>query len=494
MNSLRKVVLVLLVVAALSVTVVGAAPVAAAAPEAEAPAVSCRGGACQITGNATGLLGALQLGANLALTQLPFETTAGGNTQATLDAKKDITLSLPIGQVTLTNARLQVAVGADGKIKRLNGSADMPFPTFGLLKDVSVVNPARANVGLDLGKNLPDVGVTLQPDRPYLFFNANSFMSVAGRTPAGTDPFSLSFTPGQQLTLVIDTVDPVAYLNGQVTLSLTDQIALLGGVLESTPLGPYVPDTLPLRERTQFGLAGKFSKNLAESRLTLRGGYVLDAGFLPAQLGVDAQLAGVVGELTLSRDGALINGVLKSAIEPDKIFDGSVRVETFVPFNEAAGPSYAGLDANVKVPAAKLGVGAGAKASAGKYELSGQLTTPFTPSDLKGRVSGTLPDVAGAVGPAMGQAAGAVGSAARTVGLKAGEAAGTMGTTAGRAGAAVGSTAGKAASLVGPAARNAGEFLSSYARLGRNLVVNAISAGRSGRSGNATAEAAGLDM
>jgi hypothetical protein len=441
----RKTVLVLLVVAALSAAVVSPAAAAPGTGQPAAPALACEGGTCQIAGSTSGLLGALQLGANLALSQVPFETTADGGTRATLNAQRDITLSLPIGEIKLANAQLQVEVGTDGKIKRLNGSADMPFPTFGLLNDVHVVNPARADVGLDLGKNLPDVGVPLQPDRPYLFFNANSFLNVAGRTAGSPDDFSLAFTPGQRLTLVVDTVDPVAYLNGQATLSVTDQIALLGGILESTPLGPYVPNTLPLRERTQFGLAGKFNKDLAESRLTLRGGYMLDAGFLPAQLGVDAQLVNVLGQLTLSRDGALVDGVLKSAIQPDKVFDGSVKVETFIPFTETAGPSYAGVDASLKVPAAKLGIGGGAKASAGKYELNGQLTTPFSGSELKGKVSGRLPDVAGAVG----QAASAVGSAAT-----------------------------KAAQFVGPLAGRAGATVSEYARSGLSLAGNAIVAGK----------------
>ena len=82
---------------------------------------------------------------------------------------------------------------------------------------------------------------------------------------------------------------PVAYLDGQITLSLDDQIALLGGILEDTAIGPYVPDSLPLRERTQFAVAGKFSKNLAESYIKLTGAYVMDGGLLPARLGIEAQ-------------------------------------------------------------------------------------------------------------------------------------------------------------------------------------------------------------
>jgi hypothetical protein len=319
-------------------------------------------------------------------------------------------------------------------------------------------------VGLDLGKNLPDTGFQLVPDRPYLFFNANSFLDVAGRTTSNSDEFALSFDPGQRLTLVVDTVDPVAYLNGKVTLSFTDQIALLGGLLENTPAGPYIPNTLPLRERTQYGLNGKFSKDLAESRLTLTGGYMLDAGFLPSSLGIDAQFVNVLGQLTLSHDGVLVDGQLKSAIEPDKVFDGSVRVSTFIAFANADTPSYASVDAGVAIPAAKLGVGGAAKASAGKYEVSGHLATPFRDSELAARASGNLPDIAGTVGPAIGQAANSVGA--------------TAGDLGGKIGAGAGEATAAAGAFVGPVAGKVAGFVSSYARLGVELAGNAIHAGK----------------
>jgi hypothetical protein len=311
-------------------------------------------------------------------------------------------------------------------------------------------------------------------------------MDVTGRTAGQADGFSLSFAPGQRATLVIDTVVPVANLDGHVTVSGIEQFALLGGLLENTPVAEYVPDTLPLRERTQFGLSGKFSKELAESRLTLSGAYLLDAGILPARLGIEAQPVNLLGELTVSRDGVSVDGVLKSTIEPDKLFDGGARIKMFIPFSKVAGPAYAGIDASVKMPAVNLGVGAGAKASAGKYELSGQLRTPFTDSDLSGKVSGDLPDVAGAVGPVLGQAAGAVGSAAGVVGAAAGEAASAMGMTAGKATGAVGTAAVKAAEFVGPVASKAAGVLSGYARSGLGQAENAINAGKAKLNRDAT--------
>ncbi len=211
----------------------------------------------------------------------------------------------------------------------------------------------------------------------------------------------------------------------------------------------------------------------------MSGAYLLDGGILPARLGIEAQLLNLQGELTVSRDGVLVDGVLKSAIEPDKIFDSSARVVIFVPFSEAAGPGYADVDASVKAPAVDLGVGAGARAGGGEYELSGQLTTPFTDSDLTGKVSGELPDVAGTVGPVVGQAAGAVGSAA-------GKAAGAVGPAVGGAADAVGSAAGKAAGAVGSAAGKAAEVLSGHARSGLDLAGNAIHAGKAKLSRDAT--------
>jgi hypothetical protein len=476
MTFLKKFSAVLLIVTALSAALVS--PTAAAPIPPQAPALSCDAGACQLTGDAAGLLGLLRDGANLAIQQLPFESTADGGVQARLDINKDITLALPVGDVTLTNADLQVEIGEDGAIRRLHGTADMPFPTFGLLDDVRIVTPARAEVGFDLGKNLPETGFELDPERSYLFFNADTAMNVAGRTAGKAEEFSLSFAPGQRATLVIDTVEPVAYLNGHVTLTGLDQIALLGGALESTAIGPYVPDSLPLRERTQFGLSGKFSKNVADSRLTLRGAYTLDGGILPARLGIEAQPVNVLGAVTLSRDGVLVDGVLSSTIEPDKVFDGGARVVAFVPFSKAAGGGYASVDASVKAPAAKLGAEAGARVGEGGYELRGELETPFKGYELAGKVSGDLPDVAGAVGTAAGAVGSAAGKAAGAVGPVVGDAAGAVGTTVGKAAGAVGSAAGKAVDFVGPVAGKAAGTVGGYARSGVGLAGDAINAGK----------------
>ena len=348
----------------------------------------------------------LRLGVAQLLEALPFGSMDAEAAKASVSISKDVTLSLPWGDLELTNAQLQVGLDADGSVERLRGTADMPFPTFGVLDDTRVVTPARADVGLDLGKNLSGLNLGLDPDRQYLFFNADTAFGVAARTPGKGSELSFSLEPGQHLMLVIDTVEPTVYLDGQVTLSLDDQIALLGGILEDTAIGPYVPDSLPLRERTQFGVSGKFSKNLAESHLTLTGAYVMDGGLLPARLGIEAKPVQVKGTLTISRDGVLADGAVVSSIEPERVLDGGANFRAFIPFRAEAGEAFASVKGKVAVPAAKLSADAGAQIGRAGYELRGRLATPFAPGELIGTTAGkiTLPDVAGAAKPVVSKA------------------------------------------------------------------------------------------
>ena len=332
-----------------------------------------------------------------------------------ISISEDITLSLPWGDLKLTNVQLQVALSADGTVERLRGTVDMPFPTFGVLDDTHVVAPARADVGLELGKNLDSLHLGLDPERQYLFLNVDTAFGMAARIPGQASELSFSLEPGQRLALVIDTVEPVAYLDGQITLSLDDQVALLGGILEDTAIGPYVPDALPLRERMQFAVSGKFSKDLAESHIRLTGAYVMDGGLLPARLGIEAKPIQVQGSLTISRDGVLADGALVSSIEPERVLDGGVDFQTFIPFRAAAGEAFASIKGKVTVPVANLSADAGAHIDHAGYELRGRLATPFTPRELIGKTTGkiNLPDIATAAKPIVAKATAALAGVAQ---------------------------------------------------------------------------------
>ena len=340
--------------------------------------------------------------------------------EASFAVSKDVTLSLPWGGLTLTNVELQAELGKDGSVERLRGTADMPFPTFGMFNDARIVTPARADVGLELGRNLKGLNLALEPDRQYLFLNVDTAFGVVARTPVKASELSFSLEPGQHLALVFDTVEPVAYLDGQMTLSLDDQIALLGGVLEHTAIGPYVPASLPLRERTQFAVAGKFSKNLAESYIRLTGAYVMDGGLLPARLGIEAKPVQAKGSLTINRDGVLADGVVTSTIEPERILDGRANFQAFIPFRAGAGAAFASVKGKVAVPVAKLSADAGAQVGQAGYELHGRLAMPFSPRELIGKTTGKInwPDIATAAKPMVEQTTAALaGVAQQGVGL-----------------------------------------------------------------------------
>ena len=158
---------------------------------------------------------------------------------------KDVTLALPWGDLKLTNVQLQVELGADGSVERLRGTADMPFPTFGPFDESWVVTPARADLGLELGSNLAGLNLGLEPDRQYLFLNVDTAFGMAARAPGKSAEFAFSLAPGQHLTLVIDTVEPIAYLDGQLTLSLDGPVCALG----RHPRGPRSARTRPIRCR-----------------------------------------------------------------------------------------------------------------------------------------------------------------------------------------------------------------------------------------------------
>ena len=104
--------------------------------------------------------------------------------EASFAVSKDVTLALPWGELKLTNVELQAELGKDGSVERLRGTADMPFPTFGVFDEARIVTPARADMGLELGKNLEGLNLVLEPDRQYVFFNVDTAFGMAARGPA----------------------------------------------------------------------------------------------------------------------------------------------------------------------------------------------------------------------------------------------------------------------------------------------------------------------
>jgi len=326
----------------------------------------CADGLCTIETPADKLSPLAKLGATLgwsALRNQPGALPAG----ASLQIDDQVTLTLPVGELTLPTAQLDVQMGDDNRIARLRGSVETPFPTLGVLSDVRMVQPARAEVGLDTGANLSHLGAPLDAERQYLFFNIASGMDMAGTVASTGDALNLSAPAGQVLTLVIDTAQPLVYLAGNVTVNTSADMLLAGPLLELAQQSPLIPDALPLRQRTQLIVSGLAGKN-APDHLTVGGAWALDAGALGRWLGVEARPLALQGVLTLSAEGMLLNGSASSQIAPDTVLDGEVEVTAFIPFKDGLAAAFVETDATLDIPLAGVAVDA-----QGRLDLPGRL-------------------------------------------------------------------------------------------------------------------------
>ncbi len=321
--------------------------------------VRCVDGVCTVRAPLTGLSPLARFGATLGIAALqgkPDALPAG----ARLAIDDDLVLTVPLGQITLPQAQLDVEMGDDSQIARLRGSVETPIPTLGVLSDVRMVQPARAEVGLDTGANLSHLGAPLVADRQYLFFNIASGMDAAGVIEGTGETLRLSTPAGQALTLIIDTEEPLVYLAGNLTVNTSGEMLLAGPLQALAEQSPLIPDALPLRQRTQVVISGLAGKN-AEEQLTLGGSWSVGAGALGRWIGVEAMPLAVEGLVTLGADGLLVDGVVRSAIAPDKVLDGQAQVTAFIPFKRGGEAAFVETKAAVAIPLAGVDVDGSAR-------------------------------------------------------------------------------------------------------------------------------------
>ncbi len=328
-------------------------------PTPQPVTVRCADGICAIQTPAASLSPLARLGATLGWSALQGRSGAlpAG---ADLQINDQVTLSLPVGELSLPKAQLDVEMGEDNQIARLHGAVETPFPTLGVLSDVRLVQPAKAEVGLDSGANLSHLGAPLVADRQYLFFTIASGMDVAGVIQGTGETLSLTTPAGQALTLVIDTEEPLVYLAGNVTVNTSGEMLLAGPLGELAQQSELIPDALPLRQRTQVVVSGLAGKN-AEEQLTLGGSWGVGAGALGRWIGVEAEPLAVEGLLTLNADGLLARGAVRSAIAPATVLDSSAQVTAFIPFKGGLDDAFVETQTELALPLAKIDVDGSAR-------------------------------------------------------------------------------------------------------------------------------------
>jgi len=256
-----------------------------------------------------------------------------------------LVLELPVGNIDMLDADLQVELDDEQRVERFYGTAAVPFPTLGIFEDAQLVLPGRAQVGFDTGENLAYLGAPLDPDQRYLVIH---FGGGADENVDST--FSFTGDEGENsFTLIIDPTDFFVYLVGNVMLVDVSEL-LLADQISGGALLPMMPNLFPVPERVGGRVAMLVTDDLDDFKLEVGGGYAVDSGSLGRRLGLDVKPIAFEGEMALNRDGLTISSVANSSVQPGSFFDSKGEATIHIPFTGNADDAYVQLDTNVNAP------------------------------------------------------------------------------------------------------------------------------------------------
>lgn len=280
-----------------------------------------------------------------------------------IELNDDLLLRLPVGDILLEDAALTVQLDDENKIERLRGTSQLPIPVLNL-PGGQEISSVTADVGLDFGKNL-DVNAPLAPDRPYLFFNVGSGFGLEAEqeTKEGREQqFSLVVPEGKQATIIIDTQEPYVYLAGDFDVNYNGGLFVVDQLMDAgaLPLG-----ALPIGQHAAVHVAAGAGKDLDKAFLELGGGVAIDEGLFGRWIGLDATPLSVEGVVALSPEGILITGLTRSSIQPDKLFDGELQAQAFIPFDDVLDSVYVQVDGAAAIPLANIDVRKSARLDTG---------------------------------------------------------------------------------------------------------------------------------
>jgi hypothetical protein len=295
-----------------------------------------------------------------------------------------LTLDLPIGSLKLSDAQIDVTMGADGRIESFYGTAQVPSPSLGMFFRTTSERPVATAIGFDYASKLPQIDASLDPDRKYLFFDLAAGTDLEASLGADADnSLWLSIPEGQRATVVIDPQERFAYIDGNVTIHYNGSVAFLTQLLDPTQTVDVLSGELPVRHQATVHVTGVVANELADTRLELAGRYAVDGGKAAEWLNIDGEPLALEGELVISEDGLLGTGIVRSSVLPDKVWDGAVQAQVFVPFSLDLRDAYIALDTHADVPFAELSADGYARLD-GALDLTadGSLEAPWQSGDM----------------------------------------------------------------------------------------------------------------
>lgn len=249
---------------------------------------------------------------------------------------RNITLALPIGTVELLDAQLQLKEGADKKPESFRGTARIKLPAIGPLANLKMPDLVRADIGLDKGAALTAFGAPLDPERRYFFISFGGGLNVSRqiKDDAGiTQTLDLAVPAGERVVLIVDPEQPLIFLQGKFNVSYTGDLAVISQLLTSRGITVPGLENVKLPGTGTIVISGTLAPGTGKSFIELNASTGIGAGPIGAIIGVQAEPLTLQGGARIDQDGATITGMTTSKVAPDKVIDGSGKVQIHVPFN-----------------------------------------------------------------------------------------------------------------------------------------------------------------
>jgi hypothetical protein len=194
----------------------------------------------------------------------------------------------------------------------------------------------------------------LDPAGRYLYFEVDSGLDLTASVPqadGSEGALNLSVPHGQRATIVVDPADKYVFVDGNLTIRYSGAVSLLSELLDPATMASLSLGDLPLNHSVALHVAGGVDLDeLDQSSLAMGAAYAMDPGIVGQWLDLDGTPLTIEGTARLDGAGLLVNGVVRSEVEPDTVLDGSAAARLFVPFTGAVERAYATVEGKVSLP------------------------------------------------------------------------------------------------------------------------------------------------
>ncbi|MEZ4867928.1 MAG: hypothetical protein R3C14_41760 [Caldilineaceae bacterium] len=269
-----------------------------------------------------------------------------------LQITDDVTIETPMGPLALFNTDLTLELGNGNQLERLQGTAEVPWPTLvGNDNSEGKHALAVANLGWEAGRNLTQLNLPLEAAQHYLFLRLGAGVQTDATGAIQRETLHAVATPvtrGQYLTLLFAPHALDFWVDGNLTIALLDELLTLNEFLTEQTGLPFELAS----EAINLHLSGRMGYDWSAAYLRLDGLYTLEKRFIRNWFQTDASPLLVTGSLQINHEGVLLSGLTRSSVLPDRLFDGALALEAFVPFSGDLGRTYVATTGQATAPLA----------------------------------------------------------------------------------------------------------------------------------------------